>query len=70
MNPSDKLCSIEIDACPMEGFNTLKFDEVLGLSEHNLASCVIAAVGFRSEDDKYADSPKVRFSQDKIIVIK
>ena len=54
----------------MEGFNTAKFDEVLGLSDHHLASCVIAPVGFRSQEDTYADAPKVRFSQDKIIVIK
>ncbi|MDA9555831.1 NAD(P)H-dependent oxidoreductase, partial [Pelobium sp.] len=38
----------EIDACPMEGFNIDEFDKILGLSERNLTSVVIAPVGFRA----------------------
>jgi nitroreductase/dihydropteridine reductase len=61
---------MNIDACPMEGFDTKKFDEILGLAEHNLASCVVVPVGYRSEEDKYAHAPKVRFPQQELIVRK
>lgn len=55
------VCASEgIDACPMEGFEKDKFDEVLGLSEQGLASVVMAALGYRSEEDKYQHLAKVR----------
>lgn len=56
-----------IDACPMEWFNPAKFDEVLGLEKLWLASVVACPVGYRSADDKYASTPKVRFAEDQII---
>lgn len=63
------VCAVdEIDACPMEGFNAEKFDEILGLKEKNLTSVVCLPVGFRSEEDKYAKLPKVRFSQEDIFI--
>jgi nitroreductase / dihydropteridine reductase len=49
-----------IDACPMEGFNPTKFDEILGLKEKGLTSAVIVAIGFRAEDDGYSKLQKVR----------
>lgn len=59
-----------IDACPMEWFDPKKFDEILGLADHNLASCVIVPVGYRSSEDGYAHAPKVRFSADQVIIRK
>jgi nitroreductase len=56
-----------IDACPMEGFNPSQFDEILGLPEQGLTTAVIATIGFRSSDDKYATAPKVRFAKDQVI---
>lgn len=56
-----------IDACPMEGFDRAQFDTVLGLGERGLASAVIAAVGYRSSEDKYAQAPKVRFEKAQVI---
>jgi len=38
-----------IDACPMEGFDAAKFDDILGLKEKGLTTAVIAAIGFRAE---------------------
>ena len=62
-------CAIEqIDACPMEGFDKEKVDEVLRLKEKGLTSVVIAALGFRSPDDKYQHLAKVRKSLDEIIL--
>ncbi|MFT3739516.1 MAG: NAD(P)H-dependent oxidoreductase [Breznakibacter sp.] len=49
-----------IDACPMEGFSPDQFDEILGLKEKNLTAVVIAALGFRSANDKYQHAAKVR----------
>lgn len=56
-----------IDACPMEGFDKAGFDEILGLSERGLSSVMMAALGFRSPEDKYAGLPKVRKSKDELI---
>jgi nitroreductase / dihydropteridine reductase len=59
-----------IDACPMEWFDSAKFDEILELSKLNLASCVIVPVWYRSIDDWYANAPKIRFKKEELIVIK
>jgi nitroreductase len=55
-----------IDACPMEGFDSAQYDEVLGLKEQGFASAVIATLGYRSADDKYAQASKVRFPKELI----
>ncbi len=55
-----------IDACPMEGFNNAEFDRILNLEQKGLKSVVMATVGFRSADDKYAGLPKVRKTQDQL----
>lgn len=51
---------LHIDACPMEGFVPAQFDEILGLTSKGLGSVVIAAVGYRSEEDGLAQAAKVR----------
>ena len=60
---------MNIDACPMEGFDNKKVDEILGLNEKGLKSVVICPVGYRSEDDKYANNPKFRFPQSELVTI-
>lgn len=57
-----------IDACPMEGFEIGKFDEILGLREKGLTTSVIAAIGFRAEDDDYANFAKVRKPKDELFI--
>lgn len=49
-----------IDACPMEGFDAAQYDEILGLKDKKLATVVIAAIGFRAEDDVMQHAKKVR----------
>jgi nitroreductase len=49
-----------IDACPMTGFSTDKYDEILGLKEKNLKSTVIVTLGHRSTEDSAQHMPKVR----------
>jgi len=56
-----------IDACPMEGFDHSRYDEILGLRTIGLESVVIAAAGFRSSTDRHAGAPKVRFPLDQVI---
>lgn len=49
-----------IDACPMEGFEPDKYDEVLGLDKLNLRSVLVLPVGFRAKDDMFSEFKKVR----------
>lgn len=57
-----------IDATPMEGFNTAAFDSILDLETRGLESKAIVALGYRSENDAFAKLPKVRRSKDELIV--
>lgn len=57
-----------VDACPMEGFQADKYDEILGLKEKGLAATVIAAAGYRAADDKNAALAKVRFAPDDVVI--
>jgi nitroreductase len=59
-----------IDACPMEGFETDKYDAELGLNKLGLAATVMAAAGYRSPEDASAKLKKVRFSADETILRK
>ncbi|WP_193214918.1 NAD(P)H-dependent oxidoreductase [Luteolibacter marinus] len=56
-----------IDACPMEGIVPAEYNRILGLGEKGLTALAVATVGYRSEDDKYASLPKVRFATEKVI---
>jgi nitroreductase len=56
-----------IDACPMEGFQPDKYDEILGLKEKRLGTVVIATAGYRSPDDKNAHLAKVRFEAKDVV---
>jgi nitroreductase len=58
---------IGVDACPMEGFEPAKFDEILGLKAHGVESLALAAAGYRSPDDKYAALAKVRFPMHEVV---
>jgi nitroreductase len=56
-----------VDACPMEGFDADKVDQVLGLPDQGYRVLAFAAVGYRAEDDKYAGLPKVRYAPEDVI---
>jgi nitroreductase len=57
-----------VDACPMEGFQPDRYDDVLGLPARGLKAVVIATAGYRSPTDKYAAAPKVRFPVDEVVI--
>jgi nitroreductase len=57
-----------VDACPMEGLDPAKFNEILGLTEKGYAALCACALGYRAADDKYAKLPKVRYKAEDVIV--
>jgi nitroreductase len=56
-----------IDACPMEGFNPAKVDNLLGLPEQGYAAVALCAAGYRAADDKYAEMAKVRYPTTEVV---
>ena len=55
------VCAVEaIDACPMEGFSPSDYDTLLNLKDKNLKSVLLLPVGYRSQDDMFANLKKVR----------
>jgi len=56
-----------VDACPMEGFQAAKYDEILGLKTKGLGSVVIATAGYRAGDDPAATLTKSRFDVNDVI---
>ncbi|MBI2411007.1 MAG: NAD(P)H-dependent oxidoreductase [Candidatus Kerfeldbacteria bacterium] len=58
----------EIDACPMEGFDSKKFNEVLELHKYGVESTVLCAIGFRMPDDPASKSKKVRPSEEELVI--
>jgi len=62
-------CAISgIDACPMEGFDSSKLDEVLGLGALGLESKVIVTLGYRDEKDDSLLRKKVRFPKEDVFI--
>ncbi len=57
-----------IDACPMEGIEPAKYDEILRLDRQGLSTVVAAAAGYRTTSDKYAEARKVRFPRTEVLV--
>ncbi len=52
--------SMQIDVCPMEGFDAQQYNEILGLKGSGYSTVVIAAIGYRSADDEAQNKAKVR----------
>lgn len=58
---------LQIDACPMEWFDSQAYDKLLWLEWNGYHSVVIVPVGYRSADDAMAHYAKVRYSEDQVI---
>jgi nitroreductase len=56
-----------VDACPMEGFQNARYDEILGLKPKGLSAVVIATAGYRASDDPAAALTKSRFDVNEVI---
>ena len=53
-----------IDACPMEGFEPEKYNDILNLHSQNLNAAVVATIGYRSSEDETQHYKKVRKSKE------
>lgn len=56
-----------VDACPMEGFDPVKVDEILGTSKTGYLPVAIGAAGYRASDDWLATLPKVRAKNSDVV---
>ncbi|WP_426484244.1 NAD(P)H-dependent oxidoreductase [Flavobacterium sp. 2] len=59
---------LKIDATPMEGFNAVQFNEILGFDKLGLNASVIAAVGYRHDEDDAQHYKKVRKSHEELFI--
>ncbi len=58
---------LNIDTCPMEGIDPVKYDEILGIAGTGWKTVVACPSGYRAADDQYASLKKVRFSRETLI---
>lgn len=68
-NLMNNAAMLEIDSCPLEGFDPKKYDEILKLNQTDYRSAVACALGYRSTQDKYALAKKVRFEENDLIEV-
>ncbi len=59
---------LQIDNCPMEGFQNEGVDRILQLPERGCQSVVMCALGYRAADDKYQRLAKVRFPANELFI--
>ena len=59
---------LHIDNAGLEGFNPMKFNEVLGLDALHLHASVLLVLGYRSEEDQTQHYAKVRKNIGDIVV--
>ncbi|MDU0352679.1 NAD(P)H-dependent oxidoreductase [Paraglaciecola aquimarina] len=60
--------SMQIDTCPMTGFESKGYDQVLGLDQLGLTSSVICPIGYRDQEDPQATLTKVRFDFNELVL--
>ncbi len=59
---------MEIDTCPMEGFDASEYSKILDLESKGLTACVLLSTGYRSANDETSTAPKVRKSKESIFI--
>ena len=59
-NAMNACAELQIDCTPIEGFESDKYNEKLGLTERGLNACVVLAIGYRDKEDATQNSKKVR----------
>jgi nitroreductase len=57
---------LSIDSCPIEGIDPAQYNRILGLENTPYATRVVCALGYRAENDAYAQAKKVRFGQEDV----
>jgi len=59
---------LKIDVTPMEGFESKKYNELLGLEKLGLNASIVAAIGYRHDDDATQHYTKVRKSNENLFI--
>ena len=59
---------LKIDVTPMEGFEPEKYNEILGLNALGLNASLVAAVGYRHEEDATQHYVKVRKPKQELFI--
>ncbi|RAR70795.1 NAD(P)H-dependent oxidoreductase [Flavobacterium aciduliphilum] len=67
-NLMNAAAELKIDVTPMEGFVPAQYNEILGLDILNLNAALVAAVGYRHEEDATQHYAKVRKSNDDLFI--
>lgn len=57
---------VQVDACPIEGFDAPILDAELNLHAQGLTSVVLVSLGYHSEDDFNAKLPKSRLTPEQL----
>lgn len=60
---------LKIDSTPMEGFESEKYNEILGLSSKGLKADVLLAIGYRSDEDKTKYDVRIRKPMESLFEI-
>jgi nitroreductase len=60
--------ALQIDTCPMEGFERDKVDAILNLEAQGLTTALIIPVGYRSEADETQFYTKVRRTPEELFI--
>jgi nitroreductase/dihydropteridine reductase len=58
---------LEIDACPIEGFDSKILDESLNLRAQGYTSAALVALGYRAKEDFNAQLPKSRLPLERVV---
>ena len=56
-----------LDTCPLEAIDIAAYDRILGLPKLGLTAVLACAVGYRGEEESYADLPKVRLPREELV---
>lgn len=59
---------LKIDVTPMEGFDPLAVNEILGLEKLGLNASLLATIGYRHEEDETQHYKKVRKSNEELFI--
>ena len=60
--------TLGVDACPIEGIEAGKYDEILGVKGYRTQ--MVLALGYRDASDKYAALPKVRYCREELVEVR
>jgi nitroreductase len=61
------LAEMQIDSCPMEGFDGEKVSDILGATAEGYTVATLLPIGHRSAEDETAQWPKVRYPEERVV---